>query len=221
MAKSLDQKAPTLAGVIIGAALSILLGVLVALLHLIFKPVEILKAAPKEPVAGVRYYIEGGGAAAAGKAWERKAEALAGGRGEVGFAEGDLNAWAQETFKTTPEAEEAKKTATFLLAPGTPNLRLVGSELQIGVVADLIYFGTVNQLVFQARGGFEADGTGWRYAPEEVYLGCFPLHRVPPLLALVAGRFGAGDRLPPEVATVLAQATALTITADELVVRLR
>ena len=221
MAKSLDQQSPGIAGVIIGATLSIVLGALLAGIHLIFKPVEIVKALPKEPVDGVRYYVEGGGAAAAGKAWERKAEALATGRGEVGFAEGDLNAWAQATFKTTPEAEEAKKAATFLLAPGTPNLRLVGGELQLGVVTELVYFGTITPLVVQAHGGFEQDAAGWRYAPKEVYLGYFPLHRIPALLGLVAARVGAEGNLPPEVATVLTRATAITVTPEEFVVRMQ
>jgi len=219
MAKSLDQKDPGLAGVIIGAMLSVVLGAVLAGFHLVFKPVEIVKVPPKDPVAGVRYYVEGGGAAAAGKAWERKTEALATGRGEVGFEEGDLNAWAQGTFKSTPEAEEAKKNATFLLAPGTPNLRLVGNELQLGTVAEFIYFGSVNKLVVQARGGFESTGEGWRYAPKEVYLGCLPVHRIPALLELVAARFGAPGGLPPEVVTVLARATAITVTPEELVVR--
>lgn len=221
MAISLDQKSPGVVGVIIGASLSIVLGALLAGVHLVFKPVEIVKAAPKEPVAGVRYFVQGGGAAAAGKAWERKKEAVATGRGEVGFAEGDLNAWAQETFKTPPETQEAKKDATFLLVPGTPNLRLVGDELQLGVVTELVYFGTITPLVFQAHGGFEQSAAGWRYAPEEVYLGCFPLHRIPALVDLVATRFGTDGKLPPEVETVLARATAIKVTPEEFVVRMQ
>jgi hypothetical protein len=77
----------------------------------------------------------------------------------------------------------------------------------------------VNKLVVQARGGFESTGEGWRYAPKEVYLGCLPVHRIPALLELVAARFGAPGGLPPEVVTVLARATAITVTPEELVVR--
>jgi hypothetical protein len=221
MAKSHQQKAPGLVGVISGALCSLVLGMLLAGIYLIFKPVEIVSNVPKEPVAGVRYFVQGGGAAAAGTGWERKQEALASGLGAVGLGEGDLNAWAQAAYPVDPEVQTAKQEARFLLVPGTPNFRLVGEELQVGVVAELTCFGFVHDLVLQAQGGFESDGAGWRYAPKKVYFGCFPVHRFPVLMASLAARLKAEGTLPPEVGLVLRRAASLTIKADELSVRLR
>lgn len=221
MAKSQEQKASGLLGVISGALCSLGLGVLLAGVYLILKPVEIVRSVPKDALPGRFYFVQGGGAAAAGKGWERKQQALAAGAGEVGLAEGDLNAWAQAAYPADPEVQEAKKEALFLFVRGTPNFRLAGEELQVGVVAELICFGAVHELVLQARGGFEPDGAGWRYAPKEVYFGCLPVHRFPALLASLAGRLKAEGVLPPEVGQVLGRASGLTITADELVVRMR
>jgi len=221
MAKSHEQKASGLVRAFSGALCSLLLGVLLAGVYLILKPVEIVRSAPRDPVRGVRYFVPGGGVTSAGMGWERKQEALASGMSEVGLVEGDLNAWAQASYPVDSEVQAAKKEARFLFVPGTPNFRLAGGELQVGVVGEFVCFGSVRELILQARGGFERDGAGWRYAPQEVYFGCFPVHRFPVLMASVARRLKTEGVLPSEVGLVLRRAAGLTITADELVVRMR
>lgn len=221
MANSHEQKAPGLVGVLGGALGSLVLGVLLAVVYLILKPVEIVRSAPKDPAPGVRYFVQGGGAAPSGKGWERKQEMLVSGVGEVRLLSGDLNAWAQAASPADPKVEEAKKEARFLHVRGTPNFRIVGEELQVGVVSELICFGYVRQLVFQAQGGFELDGATWRYAPKEMYFGCFPLHRFPLLRSSLTARLQVEGNLPTVAGVMLRRAAGLSIKAEELVVRLR
>ena len=50
---------PTLAEVLLGVVLSLILGAALAFAYLVLKPVAIAKEMPKERIAGMVYYIEG------------------------------------------------------------------------------------------------------------------------------------------------------------------
>lgn len=220
MAITLDRKTPGVFGIFFGAVLSIALGALLAVAHLAAKPVEVVSTAPKEPVEGVRYFIQGAPAGGAGKTWERKKDQLESGAGEVVITEAEMNAWAAETFKPV-EVEEKDKQGTVMIIVGTPNFRVAGAELQAGVVNTVNFFGTEAPLVLQARGGFVRAGEKWRFKPSEAYLGGLPLHRVPALMSAVADRFGmGGNKVPADLEKVLARASAITTRDGELVVRM-
>jgi hypothetical protein len=63
---------PSLTEVVLGVVLSLILGAALAFAYLVLKPVVIAKEMPKERLAGVVYYIEGGRDINRSKQWMRK-----------------------------------------------------------------------------------------------------------------------------------------------------
>lgn len=217
MASPADRKAPGVIGVFFSAVLSLVLGALFAVVHLASQPVEVVKTLPKEPKEGAIYFVQG--AAGAGQSWQIKRESLAEGvAGEVALTEAELNAWSNATFEQV-KVDEAEKSSTVMILAGTPNFRIDGSTLHLGLVNTLNFFGSESSLVLQAKGGFEKSGSGWRFEASEALLGALPLHKVPALLPLVANRFGAANA-PSEVEKVLASASELTVADGSLVIKM-
>lgn len=221
MASSTDRKSPGVFGVFLGAVLSVTLGGLLAGLHLASQPVEVMKTAPKEaPPPDKLYYVLGAPGSTAGKGWETKQETLSSGApGELSFTEAELNAWSESTFEPA-KIDDDKKNATVMILAGAPNFRIEGSNLHVGLVNTLSFFGTETPLVLQARGGFEKGSAGWHFVPSEARLGALPLHKVPVLLAVLADRFGAAQP-PAMVEKVLHEAREITVRDGALVIALR
>ena len=218
MAINLDRKSPGVIGVFFGATLSIALGALLAVVHLASQPVEVVKARPKEPAAGARYYVLGAAGGTAGKSWEVKRETLAAGvAGAVTFTEAELNAWSEASFEPA-KVDDAKKNESVMIIAGTPNFRVDGSDLRVGQVNTMNFFGSEAPLVLQARGTFAKDGSSWRYVPSEVLLGAFPLHKIPALVPAVAARFGMPATTPVEVEKVLKGANEIAVRDGALVI---
>jgi hypothetical protein len=221
MASPSDRKAPGVISVFIGAALSIVLGALLAGVHLASQPVEVMKTAPKEaPPANKLYYVLGATGAAAGKGWEMKSELLAAaGSGSVTLSEAELNAWSESTFAPVKLSEEERGSTIAILA-GAPNFRIEGSSLHVGLVNTAIFFGSEAPLVMHAQGSFARSGNGWRFLPSEARLGALPLHRIPALLSVLADRFGAANP-PAVVEKVLRDANEIAVRDGSLVISLR
>ena len=221
MASPSDRKAPGVISVFIGAVLSVVLGSLLAFVHLASQPVEVMKTAPKEkPPADKLYYVLGAPGGGAGKSWEMKSELLgAAGTGSVTLTEAELNAWSESTLEPKKLSEEEKSSAMAILG-GVPNFRIEGSSLHIGLVNTAIFFGMEAPLVMHAQGGFARSGNGWRFVPTEARLGALPLHKVPALLSVIADRFGASQ--PPAVVEKIPRdANDISIRDGSLVISLR
>lgn len=215
MAITLDRKSPGIFGILFGVVLSVVLGVLVAVVFFISKPVEVVRALPKEPVEGVKYFVEG--APGSGATWERKAAMVEAGGGETSFTESELNAWSEASFETAKVAE-ADKADTAMIIMGKPNFRIAGASLQVGLVNDLLFFGVERKLVLQSTGSFTRKANGWAYVPEEIFLGGLPLHKMPALADLLIKRFTPSAQVPASVKKVLEGATAIVVTKDAVVV---
>jgi hypothetical protein len=215
MASSADRNNPGIFGALFAAVLSLVLGCLFALLYLAVQPVEVLQTAPKDATEeGARQLLLGAAGSTAGVAWQTKRESIEG--GTTSFTEAELNAWSEATFEPVQLAEDQKGTTVVILA-GTPNFRIDGRELQVGLVNAFHFFGAEAAVVLYGRGEF-AQGEGrWRFAPREAYLGALPLHRLPALLPLIASRFGA-SQLPAEVEKVLSSATEIALRDGALVI---
>jgi len=185
MAFSHHSSTPGFFGIIFGISLSVLAGALLAAAHLAAKPVEVLTAEPKQPEPGVVYFVRG----VKGGDWERKVAALNNSGSLVRFSEGELNSWAERLFEQyliktmsngTPEGNAAAKGMADSL-----NLRLLGEDLQVGLVLDRAVGSVGSKLVVQARGQFTKGVLGWGYLPESGYVGALPLHKIPGALGLV------------------------------------
>ncbi len=218
MALSIEDKSPGVVGIVFGAASSVALGAVLALVHLVTQPVEVVSQLPKEPVHGVRYHVKGQGSKGSDDGMDRARAALGAGGGEARFSEADINGWALATFEPTKVTDE-ERASSMLIVAGAPNFHLVETELQVGMENELIFFGGAAPLVLQARGGFVRAGAGMEFVPREAYLGGLPLHRLPAVLPWVAKRLAPA--VPPEVDALLRRATSLTIADGELVLRVQ
>ena len=130
--------------VALGAVLGLLLGIVVACVYLVFRPILMVKDLPKEPAIGAVYLLTGGQKpkeapkntvyflsgsqdANKAKAWKTKQQKFLGtGAGEIILTEDELNAWAlslgapASTTGPAPKGAPAKPGAPPPAKPGAP-----------------------------------------------------------------------------------------------------
>jgi hypothetical protein len=228
MSKKIDRAlyGPSFLEVILGAVLSLLLGIALAAVYLIAKPVALVHEIPKEPVKGTVYYIEGSKDTTKGRAWVRKRKVLIGG-GSVALTEDELNAAVEvPPDKSKPAAvpvpaakPPAKPPAPGapapvatpagppavpgqLLAVGVPNFRLHDGELQIGVPCTITVplVGYSQPVTVVAVGGFVKDGDTFVFDPKSFYVGSLLVDRLPGVADFVTKKIMAAQTIPPDLA---------------------
>lgn len=216
MNKKIDRAlhGPGVIEVAFGAVLALFLGIVVACLALAARPVTQVKEAPKETTAGVVYYLPGSDNSVKGRSWQDKQKQLLAGT-SVSLGEEELNAWALALNPAKPGATPAKPgaapakpvpakpaappapaAATPVAAPAqflttaAPNFRIKDGKMQIAVKATLSAFGLAQDVTLITTGGFRKEGAEFVFAPDTIYLGSCPLHKVPfavaPLLKKLA-----------------------------------
>ncbi|HYD85633.1 MAG TPA: hypothetical protein VEA63_16310 [Opitutus sp.] len=192
---------PSWTEVILGALLSLLLGVALAAAFLVFKPVTIARELPAEPKEGVVYYLEGSRNAAKARLGAGKEQVFLQG-GTIELSEDELNAWAGENAPAaTQPAPSGNASGGPAVASSAPNFRIRDGVLQIAVPVDIKVLGLNQRVILQARGGFEKDGETWMFEPSELLVGSCPLQRVPFVQGLVMKRVVAAVNMPDEVLT--------------------
>lgn len=220
MAIKLDNPKPGLFGIVFGVGLSVALGGLLAVAHLIFRPVEIVRSIPKEPTAGVRYVIEGAAGSSASARWKVKVRRLVDKiPGDYTFSAAEINAWADGTFDKA-EVPKGETPPSFALLAGVPNFNLAGGQLHITTSNDLLLFGGASKLVIETSGTFKQEAEGWHFEPAEFYFGGLPAHKLLPLAAVLYDRFSKAQAAPADASSVLRNASSITITDAALVVHM-
>ncbi|HVU25014.1 MAG TPA: hypothetical protein VHE13_12885 [Opitutus sp.] len=224
MSSKIDRQrnGPGWGEVILGAILSLVLGAFLAAVFLILKPVAAVKEVPKDAPADVVYYIEGNRNAASAAAEAKKRQFLQG--GEVALREDELNVLLDgkaAAAKPKPAAkgkEEPKEAAPAekMLTMGAPNFRIHGGLLQIGLPVRVSALGLDEQVIVQARGGFERTGSGVVFAPTEFLVGSCPVQRLPVVSGLLMKRFIAAAAVPQDVAEAWSRVTDATIDGSTL-----
>lgn len=206
---------PGMIEITLGVVLSVTLGVLLAALHLVFTPVEVVKKAPDEPEAGKVYFVEGSQSGSKASQWKRKRQMLAdGGPVEVAFNEDELNSWMASV---APQAAQEAGVAGFFM-PERVNFRIQESVLQVGLAGKLSAAGVSHDLVFQTRGQFEKGAAGFVFVPAEFYVGSLPLHTVPGLAPFFIKRILAAQELPEDMQETWKQLD--TVVVENTVLRL-
>ena len=163
--------------VILGAALSLLLGVVLAAAHLIAKPVVQLKEPPKEEErkGGTVYYIEGSRDSSKSRQALAKRKAFVEGQ-SVTITEEEINALVPAA-RTAAAAAPAKKdgdaapAAPDAFEVGTANFRIRDGVVHIGAPVTLNYAGFAHKIVVHGRGGLEKRGDVFVFDPDELYVG--------------------------------------------------
>jgi len=125
--------------IILSILLSLVLGVLLAALHLVFKPVEVVKKAEEAVEVKNVYFVEGAVNSAKSRQWTRKRQMLTEGAAvDVVFNEEELNAWmATATPKPAAPAPGATPAQPAMIQPERINFRIQEGVLQVGLLGKL------------------------------------------------------------------------------------
>lgn len=223
---------PSTLEVALGAVLGLLLGVVVAAVYLVFKPVQTIKEPPKEIVKGVVYHQPGKVDGTKARAWQDKVATFVQG-GQVVATEDELNAWAASLSgggagaakadakpgkpAEKPKTEERKgegaaKTdnGDFLSASGL-NFRVDGDKLHISEKVVLNYYGLAKEVVFQTSGTFERGGESFVFKPDSVYLGSCPVHMLPGVSGALTRAVTAKAKVADDFRAAWAKITAMAV----------
>ncbi len=213
---------PTWAEVLLGAVLSLVLGVVIGALLLVLKPVVTATEMPKEPVAGTVYYLPGARDGSAGRQAMVKRKAFVAGQ-SVKVTEQEINALADAAAAPAAPApakpgEKAAPApaASGFLNPGTPNVRIRNGTMQVGVPLAVDVFGFGAKIMVVAQGGFEKDGDTFAYEPSELYLGSCPVQRLPFLSSYVRKQLLAAHPVPEDIAIAWSKLANVTIEGNTL-----
>lgn len=225
MSKKTDRAAhgPSWTEVILGAFLSLILGVVIGAALLVVRPAVIEKAEPKERERGVVYYIEG--SRDGGKARQAVAKRKAFIEGQsVTVTEEEINSLiapagapsappaAKDAKKDGKDAAPAASGGKGYFTTGAPNVRVRDGALQVGapVTIDLLDL----KVVAQAKGGFVKQGDIFVFEPETMYLGSCPVHRLPLVAGLVRNAFLNSQPIPEDIKTAWAKLAGVTIEGN-------
>jgi hypothetical protein len=216
--KKIDRalNGPGMLEITVGVIMSLTLGVLLGVLHLIFKPVEVVEKPVDGAIVGNVYFLEGSVNSSKARQWTRKRQMLTdGGSVDLSFNEEELNAWASNLM---PQATPKKGTEppSSIFTPEKVNFRIRDNVLQIGLVGQLSQFGFEQQMVFQARGTFEPGANGFTFLADELYVGSLPIHRVPGLAPLLIKRVIAAQEFPENVVATWSKIKLVAVEGDAL-----
>lgn len=210
-----EQGGPSWTEVILGAALSLVLGAALAAAFLMLKPVSTVRELPKEPADDVVYHLEGSRDAAKARPLPAKQAAFL--RGEsVELVEEELNAFAAAASATA--AQKAEAGATKTATAGAPNFRIRDGVLQIALPVQLAVAGIDRRVVVQARGGFVQEGGVFVFEPAEMWVGSCPLQRLPLVQGILMDRLLASLAVPEDVAAAWRGLSSVTV--EEATLRL-
>ncbi|HEY8932239.1 MAG TPA: hypothetical protein VIM44_02885 [Rariglobus sp.] len=218
MASNLNKKidrarnGPGLFEITLGVVLSITLGVLLAVLHLIFKPVEVVAKPPEAAEIDKVYFVEGAMNSNKARQWQRKRQMLTEGSADVVFSEEELNAWMATA---TPKAPQGA-AATALVTPEKINFRIQGGVLQVGVQSKVALLGLTQNLVVQTRGKFVQGSTGFRFTADEFYIGSLPAHMLPGVVPAIMDRIVNAQELPEDLKTTWSKLKLVAVEDNSL-----
>lgn len=187
---------PGLIEITLGVLLSLTLGILLAALHLIFKPVEVVAKAPDDAVPGQVYFVEGAVNSSKARQWTRKRQMLAdGASADVTFSEEELNAWMASV---APQPQKDAPPAG-MFTPEKVNFRINDNVIQIGLLGKVTALDISREVVFQTRGKFVKADEGFTFVPDELYIGSLPVHAVQGLAPWFIKRMLASQELPEDL----------------------
>jgi hypothetical protein len=191
---------PSITEVVLGAVLSLAVGVVLAALYLVFKPVSVVAQLPTldKREEGMVYYIQGAKDAAQGQQLLRKQQLFVEGS-SIALTEDELNTWIASN------SAAPKKAAADSKAPAANefNFRLLTENgkglLQIGFPCTLDLLGLSGSVIIQMQGTFVKEDDEFVYEPSMLWIGSLPLQRIPVLPAIVMKKIYSAQQLPDDL----------------------
>lgn len=205
--------------IVFSVVISLVLGILIGALHLVFKPVVVVKKVEEATEVGSVYFVEGSANSSKSRQWTRKRQMLAGeGPVDVVLTEDELNAWLASAGAGVKSgaAPAAEKASAPLVQPEGVNFRIQDGLMQVGAVGNLSALDFEFKLVVQTRGTFEPGANGFVFKPEEFYIGSLPAHVIPGLPAFLIKRLVASQELPADLRETWSKLTLVAVEGNAL-----
>ncbi len=228
-------RGPSWAEVILGAFLSVVLGVVLGAFLLAFRPVVAAKELPPEAErkAGEIYYVEGSRDLGKGRLASNKKKAFLEGQ-TVTLSEDELNVMAGPAPAPKPATPPAKKAAPAdAKAPppnstppkksgaaepevdsfvrGTPNFRLREKDVQIAVPVTVNVLGLGSVVTVRTHGQVTRQGDVFRYEISDMYVGSLPVQGLPFVGAWAREKF-LTQPLPEDLEKAWKKLAKVTVT---------
>lgn len=160
----------TFGGALVASLFSLLLGVAIGFINLATTPVTEVRDLPPPDERKDRtvYYVVGQDRG--GSAYRTKLTVLLQEQpGTLKFNEGDLNAWARDTFKFGTNTEQS--TGLIQIKPAAPRFSIRDSKLTISMPMEVDAFGQNRRVLVQAQGTFSDESGTWVFLPEDTHMG--------------------------------------------------
>jgi hypothetical protein len=208
---------PSWAEVILGAILSLLLGIVLAAAYFVAKPVTLVKELPKEPAVGTVYYIEGSRDYGNARRLIAKEKFFVKG-GSIVVNEDELNAAASPVTAPVAPGSAPTPPPTTVFTPGPPNFRIHDGVVTIAVPVRVRYelFALDQIVLVQATGSFLRRGDTFAFVPQTMYVGSCPVERIPRAVDWVLSKVYAVQPIPADIAASWARLTDVTIEGRTL-----
>lgn len=210
---------PGMGEVILGASLSILLGAVLAVAYLVWRPVQVVRELPKNRPFGAVYLVEGPADYSNGGQWMRKQQLFTGGT-SVEVSASELNAWYAGSMNSgSGEAASAKKNgAADMINLGPPHFRIHGGRLEITSRGNLnlAWLGVQHPIIVQVTGHFARRHGEYALVADRFYLGSCPLHMLPVIGQLVLQHLLGRHAAPKDVAEAWKKLSGVSIADGEL-----
>lgn len=209
-----DLYGPGWIEVILGALLSLVLGVVLAAVFLMLKPVAVVKELPKEPEKDLVYFVQGSRDSAKARQASAKQKVFGQG-GSVVVNEDELNALTAPPAPK-PGVKPAPAAESKMLATGAPDFRIRNSVFQAGVPVTISAAGLQHEVIVQARGGFEKTGEWFVFKPTEFYVGSCPIQRLPGVQDALMKRFVGMTKIPDELVSAWQKLADVSVEGSTL-----
>jgi hypothetical protein len=208
---------PSVAEVVLGAILSLGLGVVLAGLYLVFKPVSVVKKLPAADKRedGMVYYIQGMKGAGKGGQLLRKQQLFLEGS-SIALTEDELNTWmASSNGAPKKPAADPKAPAANQL-----NFRIFTENgkgvLQVGLPYTVDLLGLTGSVIIQMQGDFQKEGDAFVYEPSTFLIGSLPAQRIPVLSALLLKKIYSTQELPDDLSAAWKKLASVSIEGSAL-----
>jgi len=221
-AASIHHRGPTWTEVVLGALLSVALGIAMGAIYLAAKPVKKPGEVPKDTPQGNVSYTEGVRGYYTASEVESKRKAWVAG-GTVTLDEAELNGLFSGPVKPPP----APLPANTLVQPPPPpppkdfdkspvNVRISEGKIQFATVYTINEYGFNGSVVVQARGAFAKEGAVFVFVPDVFYVGCCPLQRIPYVREWLLNKLLFTDPVPDDIATTWPKLVDVAVEGSKL-----
>ena len=207
---------PGIVEVVLSAVLSLVLGVVLAALYLVFKPVSVVDKLPAADKCeeGMVYYVQGEKGAGTGGQLLRKQQLFLEGSSVV-LTENELNTWMASSTGAPKKQAEPKDPKTP--AANELNFHLSKGVMQIGLPYPVDLLGLISgSVIIQMQGTFAKKGDEFVYEPSTALIGSLPAQRIPILLTLVKKKIYSTQELPDDLAAAWKKLANVSIEDNKL-----